>query len=453
MSMMLVVILLGSFFVMGLGLLIAGLRGKRIDDHPWCRKCKFDLFGSPADAEACPECGADLTQPKAVRIGQRRKRRGVIASGVVLLLLVGGFIAVTAWTASSSFDWNTIKPVWWLAMDGESANQSSATAALQELLRRQSNKSLSQSQVNALVDRALAYQADTTKPWYSQWGDLLEAAQQTGNVPAAKWKQYLEQGAKGVWKLVLRPKVRRGDVIAYRIERRAARVGSNGRIWASAKSDKMRIVIAGIHRNSTMGFGGALSAHDGGWTGGSIGLDPEEWDQLSDGPQMIEVICTLELFEDSTKQNAPPLTQRAETLTDTVTIVDAQTPTASMQTDPVLRSAVEQALRVQFLEYGMQSNLQYMDAEFEIDKPPIGIAFDIILQADGQEWSIGSISQPKDGKTTYHTGREVEDFDVDKVDVILRPSLEAATRTVDVFEIWGEDVVYKDVPVTRKAGP
>ena len=37
--------LAGCVFSLGLFLLILGLRGKRIDDHPWCRKCKFDLFG------------------------------------------------------------------------------------------------------------------------------------------------------------------------------------------------------------------------------------------------------------------------------------------------------------------------------------------------------------------------------------------------------------------------
>ena len=129
-----IVILLGLPFIMGLGLLLAGVYGKRIDDHPWCRTCKFDLFGSPADAQTCSECGADLTQTNAVRVGQRRKRKGVIVSGVVLLLLAGGFFAAMAWTASSSFDLNRIKPVWWLAMNGESANLSSATVALKELL-------------------------------------------------------------------------------------------------------------------------------------------------------------------------------------------------------------------------------------------------------------------------------------------------------------------------------
>src|SRR5688500_20118731 len=38
-----------------------GLRGKRVDDHPLCRRCGLDLFGLPEGATKCSECGADLS--------------------------------------------------------------------------------------------------------------------------------------------------------------------------------------------------------------------------------------------------------------------------------------------------------------------------------------------------------------------------------------------------------
>src|SRR5688572_29100978 len=34
-------------------LLIAGLRGRRVDDHPLCRRCGFDLVGSPRESVVC----------------------------------------------------------------------------------------------------------------------------------------------------------------------------------------------------------------------------------------------------------------------------------------------------------------------------------------------------------------------------------------------------------------
>src|SRR5688500_20138720 len=63
-----------------------GLRGKRVDDHPLCRRCGFDLFGLPEGATECSECGADLSvRWKAVRIGNRHRRGGLDAGGARLL--------------------------------------------------------------------------------------------------------------------------------------------------------------------------------------------------------------------------------------------------------------------------------------------------------------------------------------------------------------------------------
>lgn len=42
---------------LGLALFWRGWRGRRIDNHPWCRKCRFDLKGLWPGAARCPECG------------------------------------------------------------------------------------------------------------------------------------------------------------------------------------------------------------------------------------------------------------------------------------------------------------------------------------------------------------------------------------------------------------
>jgi hypothetical protein len=74
------------------------------------------------------------------------------------------------------------------------------------------------------VGRALALQADKAKPWAEGWGDLVEAAQVAGKLPADKWQQY----AAGTFELTLevRPEVRRGDPLPYWLGRAAPRAGS-----------------------------------------------------------------------------------------------------------------------------------------------------------------------------------------------------------------------------------
>src|SRR4051812_48582263 len=91
-----------------------GLWGRRGYNHPVCRRCGFDLSGKPGDASRCSECGADLGRPRAVRIGRREKRRGVLAVALPVLLLCFGWEAWVGWHAARATDWNRHLPVWWL---------------------------------------------------------------------------------------------------------------------------------------------------------------------------------------------------------------------------------------------------------------------------------------------------------------------------------------------------
>lgn len=78
--------------VMTLGVLgvALGMRGRAVDDHPICRRCRYDLVGQPAETPKCPECGADLLRPRATRRGNRVRRRGPFTVGVVLILAAIG---------------------------------------------------------------------------------------------------------------------------------------------------------------------------------------------------------------------------------------------------------------------------------------------------------------------------------------------------------------------------
>src|SRR5262245_58754032 len=106
----------GAASLMGTALLVLGLRGHRINDHPVCRGCRFDLVGVFPGKDVCPECGRGLSVA-AVRIGRRRRQRGMILCGAVLLTAVlagGGLVGVQT---ARGFDWNTVKPASMLAWE------------------------------------------------------------------------------------------------------------------------------------------------------------------------------------------------------------------------------------------------------------------------------------------------------------------------------------------------
>src|SRR5690606_33120039 len=116
-------------------LLALGRRGRRVDDHPWCRRCRFDLFGLPSPTH-CPECGAALSHQRAVRHGQRRRQPRVMLMGLLLLLGSIGYTGFAAWRITQAEDWIEHKPVWWLIRDLGSSDATIRDDSSDELNQR-----------------------------------------------------------------------------------------------------------------------------------------------------------------------------------------------------------------------------------------------------------------------------------------------------------------------------
>lgn len=124
------------FFLLGGLALVRGRRGIRVDDHPHCTGCKFDLFGL-ADASVCPECGVSLQSPAARTIGTFRASPRWIVSGSILLAMA--LLAFAGWNFSlvGGIDWYAKMPLWLLERRSLSKPRSPAAfAARDEILRR-----------------------------------------------------------------------------------------------------------------------------------------------------------------------------------------------------------------------------------------------------------------------------------------------------------------------------
>ena len=75
--------------------------GKTIDDHPVCQRCQYDVYG--ITGPTCPECGADLTDPCAVRVGNRRRQPALLTAGLALAALSLGGLGLWAYEAATGF--------------------------------------------------------------------------------------------------------------------------------------------------------------------------------------------------------------------------------------------------------------------------------------------------------------------------------------------------------------
>jgi ribosomal protein L37E len=102
--------------VAGAGAVVYGMRGRRIDDHPLCRRCGFDLVGLPAGSSACSECGGSIVVRKAIRFGHRQRNGRIVALGMILLLLGGGQLGIMAGSAPGELPGTTTsRPGGWFA--------------------------------------------------------------------------------------------------------------------------------------------------------------------------------------------------------------------------------------------------------------------------------------------------------------------------------------------------
>jgi ribosomal protein L37E len=180
-------------FAVSTVLVLIALRGRRVNDHPLCRRCGFDLFGKPPESTVCSECGADLGRRRAVRVGQRERQRWLLQVAGPMLAISVGWSGLLGWDAARLTDWNRHKPVWWLMREVDGRPGPTRDAALVELGRRIAGRSLPPDRSSALVDRALDWQADAGKPWSPGWGVVVESARAADRLTYDKWERYMAQ--------------------------------------------------------------------------------------------------------------------------------------------------------------------------------------------------------------------------------------------------------------------
>ncbi len=204
--------LAGVATLLGLVMLIAAVRGRRVNDHPVCRRCRFDLVGLMPAAEACPECGSRLDAKNAVRVGARVRRygglRGVVVAAAVLLIGLAGMggLGVTAVRGVNIY----VKlPT---AVLVTISRVSDSPQMLTELLARAQAGNVSTSSLKQLGERALSRQAAAAAgeiTWNTAWGDLFVLAWEADQMSEADTRAFLDRAFTPAVKH--RSRVRRGQ--------------------------------------------------------------------------------------------------------------------------------------------------------------------------------------------------------------------------------------------------
>ena len=232
--------LLSAIVILGLGgvvLLAIGIRGRLVNTHPHCRRCRFDLVGHTSpdgswSGRVCPECGSDLAAAGATRVGIRAARRPALFTGIAMLMLVGTLGGGAIWTIMQGTSVYAKAPTWLLIRGLGVLNAKQTDLAAQELRARNVSGLLSDSNRHAIVDAALRVQGEVNLSWNIELGKFIEDVHTAGQLSTEQWNAYLDHAE--VLSLAVRPKIASGDPLPMELTL-TDRLGRSGlvqiRVW------------------------------------------------------------------------------------------------------------------------------------------------------------------------------------------------------------------------------
>ena len=423
----------------GLSLLAVGLRGRRADDHPLCRRCRFDLTGRPADAERrCPECGADLAKPRAVFVGHRKRRAGLaVAGGMVVAVTVGGAVLQTR-----GMRWREHAPLFvmrWAATVGPTDGR---TAAVAELARRW--PTLGDRDHDGVADAGLAYQGDRSRPWVPAWGDLLESARTHGQLSDDRWRRYAAQAPAGpTLALRVRARVARGDRFVWAIGAPSGRVGSGTVLVASAGDLRLSfdggppVRVWWEPQSFAFGGGGGTQFY---WQPGRLPRG------LVDGEHTVRLTGAGSVDQADAGWNLKPVVAAPVDVTARFTLLPTGQPSVTLVSAPPA-AVVARCVSIALERHGMGGGDTF---SVTVTHCPVGLAFDVLARPAGNTAEgrlIGQLAVPPvAGSQMFRWGTMNELPPGPRLDVTLRSSRDAAAKTVDVFTAWTGRLDYPGVP-------
>lgn len=464
-------------------LLAFALRGRRIDDHPVCRRCRFDLAGvypapvgpdasppsSPSrpsspgaagakneggsarskHAAACPECGADLSSPRAVRLGQRRTRRGMLLAAALLLLVSAGLGGVWGWGRATNFDWNTVKPAWILVREARAgANADWGTGegtgvgpVIAELDRRLKDGRLTERTITELVAIALEVQGDRDRPWTRQWAVFLESARAAGHLSPEQTGRYFRQGT--VASLQFRSRVRAGEAWPLGIRLRFDRCGDADDVWARPWLD--RLETGG--KELDHGWPREPSSIAGLSSNGSVIISRETALPMQPGEHTLRasfVIQVVEGIEEPTQ-----LAQWTVEVEKDLVVLPADAALLTPIDDPSLAEKIRKGVRIDAARAGRNNEGKaWASGSIMLENMPAPTAFEIYWKDGDREWLVGTIAtRPGMSTGTAYGPSPIGDFRADRVTLVFRSSLRVAEESLDLQAYWRGEVKVPDVPV------
>lgn len=414
---------------------------RRIDDHPICGRCRFDLVDLAEGGTRCPECGGSLEARNAVRYGNRRLSTRLLLAGSIVALASLGLGGGYAWNRGRTLTAQQWMPEWMLVRAIRRGNTPAIIPELDELRNRLKDRTLSREASTAAARRLLEIQQDPNAGWSPIMGDYLDEAWSVGRLSAEDRATYILNGlAMQVW---ARPIARRGSRLPVRIDVWQSRLGTH---------------TGGFDLDYRM-VGGAV---------GGVPIDPapsgawNEWSpdnlvtagEVKCEPGTVEV--SMEWVFESGPRGSPKLSRTVRS-TQKILIVRPGEPLVTQRHERATRRAILAAFAPP-----QTITLSAADPLFgltpDTSKLPYPLAVEVWVRdpADPtgkRKWHIGSTTLHP-APTVMQAGIrsivdpvELSKIDVDAVEVLLVPSPDLAADDWTIVETYGDEIVLKGVRV------
>ena len=136
---------------------------------------------------------------------------------------------------------------------------------------------------------------------------------------------------------------------------------------------------------------------------------------------------------------------RQFTYSQEIEIVNTRTTTVTVTRDAALREQIAKSIRVRHL----RADSEELSLPFDISGDLCGLACEVHVRQGATSWKLGTVTSPERPGFEYrYISAKLPDIDVNRpTEVVFRPAAKLAEATPHLYEIWGEEIVKRGVPI------
>jgi len=117
--------------------------------------------------------------------------------------------------------------------------------------------------------------------------------------------------------------------------------------------------------------------------------------------------------------------------------------------DPKLSAVVKASLSPRDFHYRLKDHS--LEGTIQFNNPPMNLAFDVVALYGGKEHRLGEVMYHfPAGTGSYGISGFFSDPPPAKIDLVLRPSEQAVTDTVDIYSYWNQEMMFPNIPVAAQ---